>query len=112
MPARRVIGVDLGGTKLLAGAVDPELGVHHRTQRTVTGLDQQALLDLAVEAVSETVAAAGSPVEAVGFGIPVLMDRSSGMAVIGVNTLLHDLAFADVMTERLGLPVFVDNGGN
>jgi glucokinase len=107
-----MIGVDLGGTKLLAGAVDAGLGVHYRTQRTVTGLDQRALLDVAVDAVSEAREAAGSAVEAVGFGIPVLMDRVNGRAVIGVNTPLHDIAFADVMAERLGLPVFVDNDGH
>jgi glucokinase len=112
MPAPRVIGVDLGGTKLLAGAVDRSLGVHHRVQRTVVGLDQQALLDVVVQAVTETIAAAGAPVEAVGFGIPVLIDRATGCAVVGVNTLLHDIAFADVMTERLGLPAFADNDGN
>jgi len=33
MPGRRTIGVDMGGTKLLAGAVDSELSVHHRDQR-------------------------------------------------------------------------------
>ena len=52
--ARSVIGVDLGGTKLLAGAVDPErLTVHHRTRREVFGIDQSALLDAAVDAVKE-----------------------------------------------------------
>ena len=51
--ARRTIGVDMGGTKLLAGAVDEGLGVHHRAQRTLTGLDPPALLDIAVEAVQE-----------------------------------------------------------
>jgi glucokinase len=112
MPQRRMIGVDLGGTKLLAGAVDAGLGVHHRTQRTVTGLDQRALLEVAVDAVNEAREAAGTEVEAVGFGIPVLMDQASGRAVVGVNTPLHDIAFADVMAERLGLPVFVDNDGN
>ncbi len=112
MPAPRVIGVDLGGTKLLAGAVDPALGVHHRVQRTVAGLDQQALLDVALQAVTETIAAAGAPVQAVGFGIPVLIDRANGRAVVGVNTLLHDIPFAEVMTQRLGLPVFADNDGN
>ncbi len=112
MPARRAIGVDLGGTKLLAGAVDPQLGVHHRVQRTVTGLDQRALLDAAVETVSQARASAGVEVEAVGFGIPVLMDQRTGRAVVGINTPLADIAFADVMTERLGLPVFVDNDGN
>ena len=112
MPVPRVIGVDLGGTKLLAGAVDPDLGIHHRVQRSVTGLDQQALLDVAVQAVTETIAAVTTPIEAVGFGIPVLIDRGTGRAVVGVNTLLHDIAFAEVMSQRLGLPVFVDNDGN
>jgi glucokinase len=112
MPARRTIGVDLGGTKLLAGAVDRGLGVHHRAQRTVTGLDQRALLDVAVDAVTEARESAGAEVAAVGFGIPCLIDRRTGTALIGINTPLADIAFADVMTERLGLPVFVDNDGN
>jgi glucokinase len=112
MPARRAIGVDLGGTKLLAGAVDPGLGVHHRTQRTVTGLDQAALLDVAIDAVLEARESAGEEVAAVGFGIPCLIDQRSGTAVMAVNLPLADIAFADVMAERLGLPVFVDNDGN
>ena len=112
MPARRVIGVDLGGTKLLAGAVDPALGVHHRTQRAVAGMDQRALLDTAVDAVGEIREATGTEIDAVGFGIPALIDRRRGRAVVGVNTPLADIAFADVMAERLGLPVFVDNDGN
>jgi glucokinase len=112
MPTRRTIGVDLGGTKLLAGAVDPGLGVHHRAQRTVTGLDQRRLLDVAVDAVQEVRESAGGDVEAVGFGIPCLIDQRTGIAVVAVNLALANIAFADVMTERLGLPVFVDNDGN
>ena len=112
MPARRTIGVDLGGTKLLAGAVDPGFMVHHRARRTVTGLDQPALLDVVVGAVAEAREAAGGEVEAVGFGIPCLIDRRTGIAVMAVNLPLADIAFADVMAERLGLPVFVDNDGN
>jgi predicted NBD/HSP70 family sugar kinase len=38
MAARRVIGVDVGGTKLLAGVLDGGMAVHHRTQRTVARL--------------------------------------------------------------------------
>ena len=109
MPARRAIGVDLGGTKLLAGAVDQGLGVHHRVQRSVTGLDPRGLLDAAVTEVRE---AAGGEVEAVGFGIPSLIDRHTGIARVAINLPLADVAFADIMTERLGLPVFVDNDGN
>jgi glucokinase len=112
MPARRTIGVDLGGTKLLAGAVDPGLSVHHRAQRAVAGLDQRALLDVAVDAVQEVQDATGGEVEAVGFGIPCLIDQRTGIAVVAVNLPLADIAFGEVMAERLGLPVFVDNDGN
>ena len=112
MPVRRTIGVDLGGTKLLAGAVDPRLRVHHRAQRTVTGLDQAALLDVAVDAIQEVREASGDEVQAVGFGIPSQIDQRTGIAVVAVNLPLADIAFADVMAERLDLPVFVDNDGN
>ena len=113
VPARCVIGVDLGGTKLLAGAVDPErLTVHHRARREVFGLDQAALLDAVVDAVQEASDAVDGEVEAVGFGIPCTFDRRTGVAVQAVNLPLADLPFADVMSERLGLPVEVDNDAN
>jgi glucokinase len=112
MPARRTIGVDMGGSKLLAGAVDEELSVHHRTQRPLLGLDQPTLLDVAVDAVEELRERDGSEVAAVGFGIPSLIDQRTGRAVVAVNLPLVDIEFADVMTERLGLPVFVDNDAN
>jgi len=112
MPAPRTIGVDMGGTKLLAGAVDRSLGVHHRAQRTLTGLDQSALVDIAVDAVQEVRASAGADVAAVGFGIPSLIDQRTGIAVVAVNLPLFNVAFADIMAERLGMPVFVDNDAN
>jgi glucokinase len=112
MPGRRTIGVDMGGTKLLAGAADEELSVHHRTQRTIAGLDQAALIEAAVDAVEEVREQASGEVEAVGFGIPALMDQRTGTAVVAINLHLADIRFADVMAERLGLPVFVDNDAN
>jgi len=78
----------------------------------VLGLDQSALLETAVQAVFEARDAAGAEVEAVGFGIPSLIDQRTGTAVIAVNLALADIPFRDVMAERLGLPVFVDNDGN
>jgi glucokinase len=70
------------------------------------------LLDVVVDAVTEARESAGAEVAAVGFGIPCLIDRRIGRVEVGVNTPLADLAFGDVMAERLGLPVFVDNDGN
>src|SRR5436305_3763683 len=112
MPGRRTIGVDMGGTKLLAGAVDSELTRHHRVQRRMTRADQSYRLDVVVEAVEEAREGAGGEVDAIGFGIPSLIDQRTGNAVIAVNLPLKDIMFADVMAERLGLPVFVDNDAN
>ena len=112
MPGRRTIGVDMGGSKLLAGVVDTGLSVHHRVQRSLNGLDQAALLDIAVDAVEQARAAAGGEIAAVGFGIPALIDQRTRRGVIAVNLPLFDVPFADIMAERLDLPVFVDNDAN
>jgi glucokinase len=45
MAAGCVIGVDLGGTKLLAGTVDSKLEVHHRAYRLARADDARALID-------------------------------------------------------------------
>src|SRR5881227_1346497 len=107
-----VIGVDLGGSKVLAGAVDAEQQVHHRAQRTVIGLDQVPLLDAVVDAVEEARAAAPTNSEAVGFGIPSLIDQEHGTAVMSVNLPIVDMPFRDVMSGRLAMPVFIDNDAN
>src|SRR5579884_2738258 len=112
MPARRTIGVDMGGSKLLAGAVDAELSVHGRSQRPLLGLDQAGVLDVAVEAVEEAQAMADGEVLAVAFGVPCTIDMRTGRVVQAVNLPLAEIMFADVMAERLGLPVFLDNDAN
>jgi glucokinase len=110
-----VIGVDLGGTKLLAGAVDPAMNVHHRATRNARGIPQSAVLDTVVDAVREirdAVEGSSGSVDAVGIGIPCLIDQARGVAVMAVNLPLADIPFRDIMAERIGLPVFVDNDAN
>jgi glucokinase len=109
---RGVIGVDLGGTKLLAGAVDADLGIHHRTNRPVYGLDQDGLVQMVADAVQEIRTAVDGEIEAVGFGIPCTFDSRTGRAVQAANAPILDMLFHEVMSERLGLPVIVDNDAN
>jgi glucokinase len=109
---RGVIGVDLGGTKLLAGAVDADLGIHHRTNRPVYGLDQDGLVQMVADAVQEIRTAVGGGIEAVGFGIPCTFDSRTGRAVQAANAPILDMLFHEVMSERLELPVIVDNDAN
>ncbi|HWI06802.1 MAG TPA: ROK family protein [Solirubrobacteraceae bacterium] len=110
-----VIGVDLGGTKLLAGAVDPELNVHHRATRPARVADHQAVVAIVVSAVAEVrdaIESASGSVRAVGIGIPCLIDQRRGIAVMSTHLPLAGVPFRDLVAERIGLPVFVDNDAN
>ena len=108
MPPRRVIGIDAGGTKLLGGVVDEALVVHHRVHRSWRGADRKETLEIMIEAVEE-VRAASPDVVAVGFGIPALVQRDTGVSRWSTHLPLEEVPFRDLMSERLGLPVAVDN---
>ena len=111
MSPRRVIGIDAGGTKLLGGVVDDGLVVHHRVHRLWRGRGRQETLDMFIEAVDEARAAAPD-VQAVGFGIPSLVEWETGVSRWSNHLPLDDVPFRDLMSERLGLPVVVDNDAN
>lgn len=111
MAPRRVIGIDAGGTKLLGGVVDETLTVHHRVHRLWRGADRRETLDIVLDSVAE-VRAAAPDVEAVGFGIPSLVNGERGTSVWSNHLPIDDVPFRDLMSERLGLPVVVDNDTN
>ena len=105
----RVIGVDLGGTKILAGLVDRN-GVVERHRETPTPTESQASL---LEGLDEAVRALRDDrVVAVGFGVPSQIDHTTGTIRGSVNIPLGSLSFRSAMEERFGLPVSLDNDGN
>ena len=106
MEGPRVIGVDLGGTKVLAGIVDRDGTVHETVERPTVTTSQAALLDELAAIVREL------PLEgvaALGFGIPSRIDHAHGLALGAVNIPIRDVHFADEMQQRLGLPVEMEN---
>ncbi len=110
--AECVIGVDVGGTKAVAGAIDRSLAVHYRARREVPSTDLAALLDTLTELVEEVRGALSQDVLGVGFGIPCLIDHDRAIAASSVHLPIAGLAFADIMSDRLALPVVMDNDGN
>src|SRR5205807_1679047 len=54
-------------------------------------------------------AARGADARAVGVGIPSAVEFATGTAKSGVNVPLRGVPLRNILTERLGLPVFVDN---
>jgi glucokinase len=105
----RVIAVDLGGTKILAGLVDRSGTVErHRETPTPTGSQAELLdaLDDAVESLRD------ERVAALGFGLPSQIDQRTGVIRGSVNVPLGTLDFRTLMSERFGLPVEIDNDAN
>jgi glucokinase len=105
------IGVDLGGTKMSVGVVGSDRAVSYRSTAPSAGLGQDELLST-LERELRAALEARPGVAAAGLGIPCTIDRARGVAVLAVNLELADVAVGAVMTERLGLPVFMDNDAN
>jgi glucokinase len=106
MSTTRVIGVDLGGTKALAGIVDGDGTLHETVERPTVTTSQATLLDELAELVQ---ALPLEGIEAVGFGIPSRIDHKHGLALGAVNIPIRDVRFAEEMQQRLGLRVEMEN---
>ena len=106
MTANRVIGVDIGGTKVLAGIIDADGQVHETVERPTVTTSQAALLEALADQVLSLPQAG---IKAVGFGIPTRIDHERGVALGSVNIPLRDVPFRDWMHDRIGLPVEIEN---
>jgi len=107
---RETIGVDLGGTKMLVGALRGT-EVSWESREASTGQTEDELVELLVREVGEA-HEARPDAAAVGLGIPATIDHDSGVAVSAVNLPLADLPIRDLVAERTGLAVSVDNDAN
>jgi glucokinase len=110
LDGKRVIGVDLGGTKVLSGIVGRDGRVERRREyptRVGSQDDLLAGLDASVEELLD------DDIVALGFGIPSPVDQRTGRALQAVNIPLGaDLDFRSRMSERFGLPVGIENDAN
>ena len=104
-----VIGVDVGGTKLLAGVVDRDGGVGRRREVPTPTASEEGLLAALDELVESVL---HDEIRALGFGLPSTIDQRTGEAVQSVNIALAGVPFRDRFAERFSLPVGIDNDAN
>jgi glucokinase len=109
--AVETIGVDLGGTKMLVGVVDGDQHVQHRSIGPTLGLTEEGVID-ELEQELKQARAARPGVVAAGLGIPSTIDREKGFAITAVNLPIVEVPIRDLMRERVGLPVYIDNDAN
>lgn len=104
-----VIGLDVGGTKILSGLVDREgdvIAEHRVATPDRSQADALAAMDAAVEELLD------DRVVAIGYGIPANLERGTSRILRATNMLLGGIDLVGRSRERFGLPVGVENDGN
>ncbi|MEJ7811659.1 MAG: ROK family protein [Gemmatimonadaceae bacterium] len=118
---RYVVGVDLGGTNIVVGAM-PEDGTRElamRSEPTHSELGAEAVVDriaaMVEDVIAEVMVSTGSTRESfhgVGMGAPGPLDRQRGVVVVAPNLGWHDFPLRDAVADRVRLPVTLDNDAN
>jgi glucokinase len=101
-----VIGLDVGGTKILSGLVDREGHVLEQREAPSVGASEDevlAALDAAVEALLD------ERVVGIGYGIPANLERGTGRILWATNIPLTDVDLQRRASERFALPVGIEN---
>ncbi|MGZ5324307.1 MAG: ROK family protein [Solirubrobacterales bacterium] len=111
MSSREAIGVDLGGTKLATGVVDSQQNILHTSRESSTGRSEDEVMGAIEQELREAMEARPQVIGA-GLGVPCTIDRERGVAINAVNLEITDVPIRDLMRERLGIPVFIDNDAN
>src|SRR4051812_22560729 len=108
-----VVGVDLGGTKILAGVVDAENRILGRAKRSTPAKEGgaeivRAVVDCIETALDES-AVARSTVAGIGIGSPGPLDAEAGVILFSANLNVRDLALGPDVARALGRPTLVRN---
>lgn len=104
-PDGHLIGVDVGGTKVAVATLENEV-LSSPTVQPTEATSADGLVDELVAAI-EAVRTGSS--QAVGVGVPSVVEFPTGRVRSSVNLHMADFDLRRVLQDRLGLPVFIDN---
>lgn len=105
------IGVDVGGTKIAAGAVSHDHSLSCLTTLpTPRGAD--AILERIAEIIRHVAADAGQPVMGIGLGLPSQVEFATGHVWGSTNIDLAGVTVPDRLADALPAPIVVDNDAN
>ena len=106
------IGVDVGGTKILAGLVDDSGNVVSTARRPTPRNDATEVLNVVSDVVRELGAPQGGSVVGVGLGVAGPVDASRATVFFAPNLGWSQVPVRAILEARVGMPVVVENDGN
>ncbi len=108
-----VVGVDLGGTKILAGVVAADNRILGRGKRSTPAREGgPAILGAMLDCVDDALAQAGvsrKEIAAAGIGSPGPLDVQTGVILFSANMNVKNYPIGPELSAALGAPVVVQN---
>ena len=110
------LGIDLGGTKILAAVVDPQGQVLESAKRkTRADLGAEAVLDRVVRTAREAIQLSGrdpKSIQALGIGVPGPIDSETGVVMEAPNLGFRNLPIKKYLEDKLHIPTGACNDVN
>ncbi len=110
---RPVVGVDLGGTKILTAIVGDGKTILGRSKKPTPAKDgAEAILVAIVASIDEALAASGlnrDDVAGIGIGSPGPLDVDTGVVLFSANLNVRDFPLAPEISKRIGKPTLLQN---
>ena len=116
-----IIGVDLGGTNIAAGAMPTdgtrEIGMRMAPTHSEEGAE--AVVDRIARMIEDVIAQTQAETGAdrsdflgVGIGSPGPLDRARGIVIVSPNLAWRNFPLRDEVSKRVSLPAALDNDAN
>jgi glucokinase len=110
------VGVDLGGTKILAGVFSPQLKLLQTAKlSTKSNRGFASVVDRVAKCVRDAVDEADmnlKQVRAIGIGAPGAIEPETGEVIFAPNLQWKDAPLKKELEKQLEIPVFVENDCN
>jgi glucokinase len=106
----KIIGVDVGGTKISAGLVGGEKIIRQTTMPTPFDRPQIEVVNAVIQAIEEVY---DTEVKGIGIGVPGLVDLKEQRVIDVVNIPSWDsVPLTELISDYFNKPVFVNNDAN
>jgi glucokinase len=105
-----LIGLDLGGTKMLGVLMDERATVQLRVRRPTPSGGEVPVCDAVLDLLAELIAAgkrAGRPIAGIAIGSPGYIDSEAGVILDATNLSVRNLPLGALVAQRFGLPAVI-----